>query len=100
MFVYSVCDSTPGNGKRTQGHLDRFDGMGLFLHFCTGGQAFFRQQSVVKLASLYSQMRDMVASADMVGFKAIGANFPRRTCLLAGVAETDSSMMRIERATN
>ena len=41
----------------------------------------------MKLAYLYSHVRDMVASADMIGFKAEGADLSRRTYLLAGTAK-------------
>ena len=45
------------------------DGVGLLLHFRTGSQTLFRQPSVMKLAHIYSQVRDMVTSADMICLK-------------------------------
>ena len=69
----------PGNREGAQRHLDGHDGIWLLFHFCTGSQTLLRELSVMKLAQRYGQVRNMIASANMIVLKAKGANLPRRT---------------------
>jgi len=61
--------------------------MRLFLHLCTSSQTLLTQVGVMELAHFYGHMRDVVVPADVIGFKAVGANLPRRARLLAGAAK-------------
>src|SRR5437016_10626743 len=77
----------PCNRKRTKRHFDRFDLVGLLLHFRARRQTFFRQLGVMTLAYINNHVWNVVISADMVGLKTERTDFSRRTSPLAGVAK-------------
>src|SRR6266581_9526716 len=86
-LFHSLRVSVSGNGECTDGHLGGLDGIRLLLHLCTSAQTLLCQQSVMKLADLDSQMRDMVTSADVIRLKTEGADLSRRTYPLPSAAK-------------